>query len=189
VYDCAGGVGTGNCQAGTNVKAGDLVRTSSGTFAILSKNSGFTIARPITPGNSRLSDRQVANIVFNETRSLSGEKIAQARLYVANAVMNGDRELGDKRPITASTDATVPSSERPAYEAAQGAVALARAQRSVGYDPTAGSVNFNLRPNASTGPFFGHQMTTQSGPLANSFPTKGLPSTGIYVNTYGDQEN
>ncbi|MGN6526643.1 MAG: hypothetical protein ACTHL8_09660 [Burkholderiaceae bacterium] len=35
-----------------------------------------------------LTDAEIANVVFNETRSLSGEDIATARKNVAHSIMN-----------------------------------------------------------------------------------------------------
>jgi hypothetical protein len=171
------------------VKEGDTVTTSAGSFSI-SQTPGFTIATRISDGHKgSLSDKQVTNIVFNETRSLSGDSVQTARVDVAQTVINGEERLGSKRPVTASSHAHVPKSERGAYSASQSAVALARAERSIGFDPTNGSVHFNLRSNDSISPFpispfQGHALETQAGPLNNSFPTPDLPATGIYVDTY-----
>jgi RHS repeat-associated protein len=137
---------------------------------------------------SRLTDAQVANVVFNETRSLNGNAVNQARVNIAHVVINGDRRLGNKRPVTASTTARVPKTERATYDSAVQAVATARAEQAAGHDPTGGAINFNLRGNASTGPFYGIPMSTQTGPLNNSFPTRELPGSGVYVNTYGGSE-
>lgn len=52
-----------------------------------------------------LSPAEVRNIVFNETRSLLGPNIDFARLTVAHAIINGDRQFGNKRPKTAPTTA------------------------------------------------------------------------------------
>jgi hypothetical protein len=64
------------------------------------------------------------------------------------------------------------------------AVSIARQDQANGSDPTGGAVHFNFRPNNSTGPFQGHALKTQCGPLNNSFPTADLPATGIFANTY-----
>jgi RHS repeat-associated protein len=134
---------------------------------------------------STLTDQQIANITFNETRSLKGKNADKARSNVAHAIINGDERFGRKRPITASTTARVPTSERSTYQSAVDAVARARAEERAGIDPTQGATHFNLRSNDSTRPFQGSRMTTQEGPLDNSFPTKALPAQNIYVNTYG----
>jgi hypothetical protein len=126
----------------------------------------------------------VANVVFNETRSISGPGIQQARVDVANVVMNGDEASGANRPQTASTDARVPASESRTYDSAAQAVQTARSQRATGYDSSGGSYHFNLRGNANIGAFQGHPMNTNNGPFQNSFPTPGLPASGVYINTY-----
>jgi hypothetical protein len=103
-YDCSGGLGKGNCIAGTVVSAGDTVKTTAGTFSIAQKPA-FAIATRISDGpNNRLTDKQVTSIVFNETRSLSGESAQTARTNVAQAVINGDERLGSNRPVTASSN-------------------------------------------------------------------------------------
>lgn len=183
--ECRGGVGTNNCTAGTVLKAGDNVSTKYGNFTI-SKRDGFTIATSLGSGKSQLSDSQVANVVFNETRSLNGAGELRARRNIAHAIMNGDSASGNRRPQTAGTAANPGPNEKDTYAASRMMVDRARAERSLGYDPTRGSTHFNLRPNASTKPFQGSAITTQTGPLNNSFPTPDLPSSGIYVNTYSD---
>jgi hypothetical protein len=131
-----------------------------------------------------LSDIQIANIIFNETRSFSGLNVAEARRNIAHVIINGDEALGDRRPITAPTTATVPRSEASIYQACMDAVADAKAQRANGIDPTNGAMNFNFRNTNSTSPFFGMQVQTQVGPLNNSYTGGGLNSTGVYANTY-----
>lgn len=136
---------------------------------------------------SVLTDTQVGNIVFNETRSINGDTtdLDQARQNIAHAVMNGDRKLGVNRPVTASTTANVSDAERAAYQASRRAVAEARIAQQIGIDPTRGAIHLNLRSNNSRSPFMGsYKIRTQVGPFNNSFPTKELPSTGIYLNTY-----
>lgn len=44
-----------------------------------------------------LSDDQIANIIFNETRSFSGEQLDEARLAMANAIVNADEIYGESR--------------------------------------------------------------------------------------------
>lgn len=164
------------------------MRTRYGSWTI-HRGEGFTIVRPVQRGSEALlSPSQVRNIVFNETRSLSGDGIHRARRNIAHAVMNGDEQLGRRRPITASTAATVPAAERQQYEDSGRMVLRAMGERSLGHDPTGAAVHFNMRRNPSTADFQGARMTTQVGPLQNSFPTTTLPSTGIYVNTYTREE-
>jgi len=78
----------------------------------------------------------------------------------------------------------VPTAEQPVYDACLTAVSAARAARKKGQDPTQGGKNFNFRKDNSTGPFQGHVLQTQVGPLDNSYPTDDLPASGIYANTY-----
>jgi RHS repeat-associated protein len=163
---------------------------SSNGSQVSQSRSGAQARNP-SVDHSILSDTQVTNIVFNETRSLSGDptELQQARQNIAHVVINGDRELGARRPITASTAATVPKVEQGAYADSRRAVSMARGAQRLGIDPTGGATNFNLRGNSSMGPWRGLPLTSQAGPFNNSFPTtgpQGLPATGVYVNTYGE---
>lgn len=173
-YDCRGGVGSGNCAAGTRVKKGDSIKTEHGTFTVGGRGIQF-ISNPISRGGaSRLTTQQVTNIVFNETRSLSGDAVSEARTNVAHAVINGDETRGDRRPLTAPSAATVPAVERAQYREVEGAVRLALSQRSVGFDPTGGAMNFNFRNPNQSGSFFGIDPVLRVGPLDNSYPTGPL---------------
>lgn len=137
-------------------------------------------------GKAILSDEEIAGIIFNETRSLSGADLQQARTNLAHAVMNGDEALGQRRPKTAPSKVTVPEAEREAFEASKAAVVEARRQRAAGVDPTNGGIHFNLRGQPSTNPFMGYPLQTQTGPFKNSYPSKDLPGDGVYANTYQD---
>jgi hypothetical protein len=129
-----------------------------------------------------LTDEQIANIIFNETRSLSGDKIAEARLNIAHAIMNGEKL--SSRPATGPTSAQVPKVEEGAYGQCKSTVAQAKLNVSKGEDPTSGATHFNFRKNNWRGDFFGKKIQTQVGPLNNSYPTADLPKSGIYANTY-----
>jgi len=139
----------------------------------------------IDPWGLVLTNEQIANILFNETRSFSGPNVNDARVNIANAIINGDEALGDNRPITAPTTANVPPAEQQTYQACQDAVTTARNQQANGTDPTNGAMNFNFRNSDSTAPFFGLPLQTQVGPLNNSYTGGGLNNTGVYSNTYG----
>jgi hypothetical protein len=132
-----------------------------------------------------LTDAQIANVLFNETRSLSGPSIQQARINIAHAIVNGDGASGN-RPRTGPTSAHVPASEATVYAQCVQAVRQMRDQQVRSVDPTSGARNFNFRRNASRANFYGLPVATQSGPLDNSYPTVDLPATGIYANTYGN---
>ncbi len=148
---------------------------------------GYVLNDPINfvdPLGLLLSDTQIANIIFNETRSFSGENVAEARRDIAHVIINGDNALGDNRPVTAPTTANVPPAEASTYSACSNAVSTARAEREW-TDPTNGATNFNFRNNDSTAPFYGLPNQTHVGPLNNSYTGGGLNATGVWVNTYG----
>jgi len=130
-----------------------------------------------------LTDAQIANIVFNETRSLSGTGIDTARTNIAHAIMNA---LGSQHrfPMMASSVASPGPLEKAAMLACTDAVTKARANVTAGTDPTKGAQHFNFRKNALQGAFQGHAIRTSNGPFANSYPTAALPASGIYANTY-----
>lgn len=131
-----------------------------------------------------LTDAQIANIIFNETRSLSGENIAEARKNIAHSILNAQAAAG-KRPKTGPTVAHVPDQESDIYSACVSATAAAREDRAKSADPTGGATNFNFRKNNSRADFYGLAIRTQVGPLDNSYPTADLPASNIYANTYG----
>ncbi len=133
-----------------------------------------------------LSVSQVTNIVVNETQSLHGPDatLSDAHQSVAHAIINGDNAKGENRPITASDKVSAATQQTQSYKDTKADVQCACQDAAKGVDPTNGAQNFNLRPNDSTKPFQGADIQTQSGPFTNSYPTKDLPKTGIYVNTY-----
>jgi RHS repeat-associated protein len=139
----------------------------------------------IDPLGLEVTEEQIGNIIFNETRSFSGENLASVRYNIAQAIINGDREYGDKRPQTAPTTATVPDLERTVYGLCREAAKDAKADNSKGIDPTDGATHFNFRNNSSQKPFYNYPISTQVGPLNNSFTGKGLNASGVYGNTYG----
>lgn len=129
-----------------------------------------------------LTDKQIADIIFNETRSLSGPSIQDARVNIAHVLLNGDTRLGNRRPMTAPATAKVPDAEKTIYAQCVLAVTIMRGHAE---DSTEGATNFNFRPSTSRSDFFGLPIKTQIGPLNNSYPTPELPASGIYANTYG----
>ncbi len=140
--------------------------------------------------NLTLTTEEIGNIVFNETRSLSGEGIEEARVNVAHAIINADQKWGENRSTyagSASTTANVPEAEQEVYQASQAAAANAVNQQQQGNDPTNGATNFNFRQNDSTSDFYGYPIQTQNGPFDNSYPTPELPASSIYANTYGNE--
>jgi RHS repeat-associated protein len=132
-----------------------------------------------------LNDTEIANIIFNETRSLSGPNIEQDRENLAHAIINGYEAIGNNRPRTAPTTANVPLNEQSIHTACRNAVTAARNARERGVDPTSGAMNFNFRNTDSVSNFLNLQLQTQIGPLNNSYLGGGLNATGVYANTYG----
>lgn len=136
----------------------------------------------------------MGNSVFNETRSLSGPGINGARRSIANIIINGDEELGARRPSTASV--VVPGNLSTGEQATLGSVRAlvtdVRAQRAAGIDPTNGALFFGFRDiNKFTSGFeglatvrrFGTQVPIRGGiigPFNNSFPTPALGPKGIF---------
>jgi hypothetical protein len=136
-----------------------------------------------------LNVEQIGNIVFNETRSLSGENIESARENVAHVVINGEETWGANRNKYANTASTVVTdaakqADSQQYNDSQAAAINAVLNHITSGDPTNGAEHFNFRRNDSTGNFQGASIRTQIGPLNNSYPTTTLPATGIYANTY-----
>ena len=131
-----------------------------------------------------LTDKEIANIIFNETRSLSGGDIATARKNVAHSILYAQAKSGS-RPKTGPTSAKVPKQEDSAYGECTNAAVAARLERAKSLDPTIGATNFNFRKNDWHGDFYGLPIKTQTGPLNNSYPTADLPAANIYANTYG----
>jgi hypothetical protein len=132
-----------------------------------------------------LSDTQIANIILNETRSLSGPSIQRARINIAHTIINAINS-GNDRPRTAPAVARVLPGENLIYAQCLQAVRTARQEKAEGIDPTHGARNFNFRKNISRANFYNLPVQTQVGPFLNSFPTPDLPARGIYANTYGN---
>jgi hypothetical protein len=151
---------------------------------------------------STLTIHDVGLIVFNETQSITdsdkaNDTIDAAREKIAHVVINGDTQFGRHRPATArpiepSATTLEDPRTRKAYDSS---LAAAREAYLGANDPTHGATHMNMRPNAGRSNFRpggphgpGFTIRTQSGPFNNSFPTRGkngLPSRGVYVNTYG----
>jgi hypothetical protein len=134
---------------------------------------------------TKLGTKAVGNIVFNETRSLSGPGIDEARVAIAHAVRNGEDAQGDKRPRTAPPDVgPIPSTESPTYAASQQAAIQADGDRKEGIDPSKGATHFQLTIGPSTDPFYGAHIRSYR-PFNNAYPHGSLNSrTNIYINTY-----
>jgi hypothetical protein len=144
------------------------------------------VPRPYRP----MTRDELANIIFNETRSLSGPGLDNARYAIAHAIRNGEQQFGSGRPFTAPTTVgSISNAERAAYYASYLAAQEADADRWDNTDPVNGATHFNLRPNNSGGPFQGnasYPLVRNFGPFNNSLPTRQLPATGVYVDIYHD---
>ena len=110
-----------------------------------------------------LTDQQIANIIFNETRSLSGTNIAEARKNIAHSIINAQTILGH-RPKTGPISAQVPKQEGDSYANCVIAVRSARLDRAKLLDPTNRATNFNFRKNNWREDFYGLKIQTQIAP-------------------------
>jgi hypothetical protein len=148
---------------------------------------GTPVPQPIRRGDkSLLSDKDIAGIIFNETRSFSGPDIQKAREHVAHAIMNADETWGPVRSTyakTASAAANPPKVEQPAYQSAMDAVAAACAQRAKGIDPTNGAVFFRFPITPTLDPFQKRPIQTHIK-VRNSYTKGDVPGDPAYVNTY-----
>jgi hypothetical protein len=146
---------------------------------------------PVKRGDKgSLSDNHVTGSVFNETRSFSGPALQQAQINAAHVIINGDEKWGPKRANLASSASVVAHplpGEESVYKSAQDAVAIARAQRAKGIDPTNGALHLNSRGDASRGSWNGSPIKTQVGPLHNSYTKGDTPWPTIYANTYQEE--
>jgi hypothetical protein len=136
----------------------------------------------------RLTAEQVGNIVFNETRSLSGAGIDEARNALAHAIRNGEDAPGPTGipPRTAPSKVkTVPPSEAATYQSIQDTAAQADTDRANGVDPTQGATHFNMTVGVpQTSPFYGAHIRSY-GPFNNSAPNPQVPGkTGVYINLF-----
>lgn len=111
--------------------------------------------RPITKLIGSLSAKDVAGFIYNETQSLSGSQIRQARINVAHVIRNGDGAESSgtikKRPKTAAPKVCSPDPD--ILQKCQEAVNVCDQDINKGTDSTKGSIHFNLRPNSSQSPF------------------------------------
>ena len=159
-------------------------RTDDGKYSIVDGGNHYNYMdeNKIVKGGT-LTVKEIAAIVFNETRSLSGEKVGQARKEVAHAIINADKKWGEKRDRLAGTapkTANPPEAEKTTYDACMQIVKGSVKEDEDGIDPTNGAFFFNFRKTDSTSDFQGKKNHTSTGPLNNSY------SDYKYANTYGD---
>jgi len=142
----------------------------------------FMAGKKIVKGGT-LSIKQISAILFNETRSFSGEKVKQARKEIAHAIINADKKWGDKRAKYAKSapeKANVPDAEINTYKACLEAAIEAIKEDEKGEDPTNNALYFNFRITDSKKDRGGTKVHTSTGPLDNSY------SKYKYANTYGE---
>jgi hypothetical protein len=156
--------------------------------------------QPISRGNNAvLTDDEIANIVFNETASLSGTGIDDARTAIANATINGDERLGQNRPATAPSTinrALSTSEQNDLQNIKSVLIPNVRAARLNGVDPTAGAEFFNFRDlnkftqiglqglTTSLNTNIGKSPSQTFGPFNNSAPSNDLGPTDIFAVIY-----
>ncbi len=132
-----------------------------------------------------MTAEEIGNIIFNETRSLSGKGISEARAAIAHAVRNGEEKYGANRPTTVPSDIdNVPSAEAGTYRASEDAAGSADSERAQGDDPTQGATHFNMTEGISTKPFYGAHRRSY-GPFHNSYPNTQVPvRDNVYINFF-----
>jgi hypothetical protein len=110
-----------------------------------------------------LSTTQIANIIFNETQSPSGNGIDKARVNIAMTIHNAQKTQ-KHLPMMAAITANVPVAVKAIYAQCLAAAQTAAVNDRNGTDPTNGATNFNFRSSLSTEPFFGLKLYNQTGP-------------------------
>jgi RHS repeat-associated protein len=143
-----------------------------------------------------LTPEQIGNIVFRETRSLSGNEINDARYDLAQTIINADKRWGDDRSKyakTASTDTPkVYPGEEQTYIDAQAAAKKAACDNQKGIDSTEGSTNFDLSDNplgiGALEIMTGYIPFDKYGPFNNAYPNSKYPKAqlgkSVYINVY-----
>jgi len=154
----------------------------------LDTNEAETVEpRPIKRGdNAVLTDEEIANIVFNESASLSGPGIDKARKAIMHAVINGDERFGSRRPGTAPKTINRPldTLEKNLLAGIQAGVADVRRERQKGIDPTGGNNFFNFRD--ATDPIFERgeeDVRRQPKRFRNGVEQEVLSSYGPFFNS------
>ena len=164
----------------------------------LNPQTGLFEPEAVTRGaNAILTDDEIASIIFNESRSLSGSEIDLAREAIAHAVMNGDERFGISRPDTAGKSVNLTSISNAEATILNHIktviVPNVKLQRSQGFDAAGGNNYFNFRdatdlkfPNGEIDVRtqekrfkngFLQPVYTSFGPFYNSFPN---PADGLY---------
>jgi RHS repeat-associated protein len=144
------------------------------------------------------TQQELAGIVYNESSSLSGPGIFEARQAIAFVAENretpGRADPGIASPqLTRSEQAAIRNGV-PSANIAYGQAVVAAALALCIPDPTQGAREFNFRRTDSLSPRDGVPVLLNIGPFNNSNPTIGnprvppreqLPATGVHFNVYG----
>ena len=95
----------------------------------------------------RLTLSQIGNIVFNETRGMSGDDLDEWRINIAHVIINGAARFGADRPTTApdTTATNLSPDEQLLVNETRSAAIAAQNQTDYGIDPTNGALHFNTR--------------------------------------------
>jgi RHS repeat-associated protein len=153
----------------------------------------FGVGEAISRGSKAiLTDEEIGNIIFNETRSLSGSNIGEAQNLIAHTVINADESLGTQRSAIAHTAPTsmvtlTNKAEIAFRNSISATVQSVRTERGYGVDPTDGAIYFNFRDPIYMATYkktilstrFRLPVTHSIGPFKNSYPTAVLGAAGI----------
>jgi hypothetical protein len=145
------------------------------------------------------TQEELAAIIYNETASLSGVGIYDARLAIGFVAINreGAGILGGIAPFTLSRQEQLAIKNKVPSAITAYLMSLRAASTALnkcGSDPTQGAKEFNLRGSSSKSPRRGVPVLLQFGPFNNSYPTVGnpnvlvieqLPASGVYINIFG----
>ena len=148
----------------------------------------------VTVPRPKVTTTGLRNIIFNESRSLSGNSERRVRRFMAHTILNGDEKYGENRPSTASDKLgnIIDPSELKLLEEIEGIIKQVYFERSEGIDSVGGAMHFNFRDlnflkvynKDLMSPMHGRDVKYSIGPLKNSYPTKELGSAGIYFTVY-----
>lgn len=144
------------------------------------------------------TQEELANIIYNETASLSGEGIYGARVaigYIAeNRYILGKTDKGIASPKLSSKAKTALRNKVPSAVAAYSQAEQAAAETQCSKDTTGGAKGFVIKGNSSKPDRYGlYPVLKQFGPFNNSYPTVGnpkvplgqqLPDSGVYINIF-----
>jgi len=142
---------------------------------------------------------QLANLIYNETASLSGAGIYTARVAIGNVAENRYQSgitSGLASSVLSSQAGTDLLNKVPSVLVAysQATKAAASVLCPTSSDPTSGAKGFAIKGNPSEPKRYGlYPVLQQFGPFNNSYPTVGdprvrpsqqLPASGVFINIF-----